>query len=158
FETRVSLAGLHVGTEAADAGEDGLACFRMTPDFARQREQAERAVDIDIVGRNPARDSRALGLLALDRLAELDVGAEAAAAQRPFKSRGRILAQALVAVFRVAFARHRERAGEAALGIVRAADEGAEPPELEREAAAFAARAFARVDAVGARREDMRRQ
>src|SRR5262249_36499815 len=144
--------------EAADAGEDRLAGFRMAPEFARQREQAERAVEVDVVKGNAARNASALRLLAVDGFAELHGGPKPAAAQRHFKSGGGIFAQALVAVFRIALAGHRERAREAALGIIRAADEGAKLAELEREPAAFAARAFARIDAVGARRENVRRQ
>src|ERR671910_204172 len=49
-------------------------------------------------------------------------------------------------------------AGVAALRIVRAADEGAELPEPQRELAVAAARAGAGLRAVGARREDVRRQ
>src|SRR6202011_1128397 len=43
LEACVAFAVLHIGAEAADAGEDGLAVFRVAPDLARAREQAERA-------------------------------------------------------------------------------------------------------------------
>src|SRR3989442_667977 len=42
--------------------------------------------------------------------------------------------------------------------VIAAADEAAELAELEREPAGFAARAFARIGAVRARRKEMRRQ
>ncbi len=51
-----------------------------------------------------------------------------------------------------------ELAGEAAFGIVGAADERAEPPKLEVEPSLGAGRAFARIAAIGIRREDVRRQ
>ena len=51
-----------------------------------------------------------------------------------------------------------ELAGVAAFRIVGAADEAAELAELEREPAAFAVRALARIGAVRARREQVRRQ
>ena len=50
---------LHVGAEAADAGEDRLAVLRVLADFARQREQPERA----------ARASMSSGDMPLGRLA-----------------------------------------------------------------------------------------
>ena len=51
---------------------------------------------------------------------------------------------------------HGELAGVAALGIVRAADEGAELAELQRQPAVAAGRALARIAALGAGREDVR--
>src|SRR5262249_7986359 len=51
---------------------------------------------------------------------------------------------------------HRELAGEAALGVVRAADEGAELAELQRQPAVAARRALARVAALGTGGEDVR--
>ena len=52
----------------------------------------------------------------------------------------------------------RELAGVAAFRIVRAADEAAELAELERQLAGLAVRALARIGAVRARREQVRRQ
>src|SRR5262249_44719234 len=72
-EVGVGLAVLHVGTEAADAGQDRLAVVGMLADLARQREEAERAGEIDVVGRHALGQAGALGLLALDRLAELQI-------------------------------------------------------------------------------------
>ena len=51
-----------------------------------------------------------------------------------------------------------ELAGELAFRIVRAADEAAEPAELEPDPAVLAVRALARIGAVGLRRKQMRRQ
>src|ERR1700722_20286331 len=50
LEIGVGLAVLHIGTEAPDAGQDRLAVVGMLADLARQREEAERAGQIDIVG------------------------------------------------------------------------------------------------------------
>src|SRR5262249_52400566 len=90
-------------------------------------------------------------------VAELDIGAEAAGAQRHIEAGLRILAELLVRL-NAAFAAGRERTGVAALRIIRAADEGAELAELERQAAVAAHGALARIAAVGARWEDVRRQ
>src|SRR3546814_6652519 len=51
----------------------------MHPDLARQAEQPQRIIEIEILGRDVLGDRRALRLLAL---AELDIGAEAPAALR----------------------------------------------------------------------------
>src|SRR5579884_2412719 len=97
------------------------------------------------------------GTLVPGLFAELDIGAEAAHAQRDFQPGFRILAQHLDPV-RAAVGggtgRHLSR--EITIGIVRAADECAEPAELEREPARAALRALARVAAVGARGKDVR--
>ena len=65
FEIGVGLAVLDVGAEAADAGQDRFAVLGMLADLARQRQQAERAVEIDVVGLTALRQAGALGLLAL---------------------------------------------------------------------------------------------
>ena len=81
FEIGVGLAVLHIRSEAADAGDDRLAVFRMAADFARQREKLECMLEIDVVGDRSLRQAGALGLFAvLDSLAELHIGTEAAAA------------------------------------------------------------------------------
>src|SRR5262249_35241516 len=153
-EVGVGLAMLHIGTEAADAGQDRLAVVGMLADLAREREQAERAGEVHIVGRSPFRQARTLGLLAVDRFAELQVGPEAARAQRHLEAARRILAELLHAAIAVAVPR-RQLAGKAAFGIVGAADKAAELAELERELAGLAVRAFARIGAVGARRKQV---
>src|SRR5262249_48852055 len=91
----VRLAMLDVGAEAADTGQDRLAILGMLADCAWQRKEAERALQIDVVGRETLGDAGALGLLAVHGLAQLDVGAEAAGAQRDFEAARRILAELL---------------------------------------------------------------
>ena len=58
----VGLAVLHVRPEAADAGDDVLAVVGMLADGAGQREQLDRAVEVDVVGRDALGQARALGL------------------------------------------------------------------------------------------------
>src|SRR5205807_3571251 len=70
----------------------------------------------------------------------------------------RIFPQFLHASVAVRTVARRELAGIAALGVIGAADEAAELAELERKPPAFAARAFARIAAVRARRKEVRRQ
>ena len=65
LEIGVGLAVLDVGAEAADAGQDRLAVLRMLADLARQRQQAERALEVDVVGGEPLGHAGALGLLAV---------------------------------------------------------------------------------------------
>ena len=86
-EVGVGLAMLHVGAEAADAGDDRLAVFGMLADLARQRQQC-RARDSRSTssGGSALRQAGALGLLAVYGLAELDIGPEAAGAQRDFEA------------------------------------------------------------------------
>src|SRR6266403_1586293 len=92
----VGLAVQHIGTEAADAGLDGLAVLRMQPDLARQRQQLARQLEIDRGGLGALGQSGALGFLAvLDRLAELDIGPEAARPQRDLEAALRVLAEFL---------------------------------------------------------------
>src|SRR5712691_4876113 len=116
---------LHVGTETADAGDDRLAILGMLADFARKRQQAERTLQIDVVGRNTFRQARTLGffLLVLAGLAELQVGAETAAANRDFEAALRIFAKFAHAVAGGAVGSDREGPGVAAFGVVGAADE-----------------------------------
>src|SRR5260370_23317239 len=156
LEVGVGLAVLHVGTEAADAGLDRLAALRVQPDLARQRQKLERHLEIDARRLGALGQSGTLRLLAVLAFAELDIRSEPAGAQRHFEAALRILAENLRAVLDRAVGRHRERTRIAAVRIVRAADEGAELAELERELAGAAHRASARIAAVGARREDVR--
>ena len=87
LEIGVGLAVLDIGAEAADAGQDRLAVFR---DACRPRAAATAAPSArsrsTSSGAEPFGNAGALGLLALDRLAELDVGAEAAVAQRDLEA------------------------------------------------------------------------
>src|SRR5262249_53153666 len=122
-EVGVGLAMLHIGAEAADAGQDRLAVVGMLADLARQRAEAEGAGEIDIVGREALGQTGTLGLLALDRLAELQIGAEATGAQRHLEAGRRILAELLHAAVGRAVAAGRELAGVPArrLGAIVAA-------------------------------------
>src|SRR5690606_21488292 len=92
---------------------------------------------------------RALGLFVALRLAELQVDAERAFAERDRQAGFRIAAEHLWIgqVDSVVFlaARHRQGPRIAALGIVRAADEAAVAPETQAEPAGPAGGAGARV-------------
>ena len=95
-EVGVGLAVLHVGAEAADAGQDRLAVVGMRADLARQREQLRAPFEVDVVGRQPFGRPARLGFscrLVLGGFAELHVGAEAARAQRDVEAGSGILAE-----------------------------------------------------------------
>src|SRR5262249_17778438 len=73
----IGLLVLDERPEAAQPSRDRLAGLRMLADLARQREQLERKVEVDIAGRSVLRNARApwflvLGIILL--LAELDIG------------------------------------------------------------------------------------
>ena len=117
---------------------------------------------VDVVRRHALGQAGALGLhglavRVLGRLAELQIAAEAAAAHGDFKAGVRILAE-LAHAAALAVGADGELAGELAFRIVGAADEAAEPAELEADPAVRAVRALARIAAVLARREQVRRQ
>src|SRR6476659_8417488 len=138
----VDLPVLHVRAEAAHAGDDRFAVVGMLTDLARQREEAERAVEVDVVCGEAFRQRRSLRLLAVDGFAQLDIGPEAARADSDFKPARRIFAELLHAVFRGAVpVSGRELPRVAAFGIVGAANEAAEFAELEREPTGLAVRA-----------------
>ncbi len=114
----------------------------MQPDLAGKRQKFERVSEVDAVGLGAFRDRGAFRLLFAIRLAELDVRTEAAGAKghvEPglgigaqdlgFGKRGRLVAGV------------GELAGEAAVGIVGAADERAELADLEAETPDVAGRA-----------------
>ena len=142
---------LHVGAEAADAGQDDFAILGMRPQFARQREQRQRLLQGHVGRRHVAQQRLALGLLLALRFAELDVEAVGALAQRDLLAGDRIDSQDLGAVKTLAACRvgvgidDAELPREAAFRRVGAADEGAELAELEPQAAVRAGRAIARV-------------
>ena len=144
----------------------GAPDLRVRRDRLRQGEEPQRPFEVDRRRIDARRQRGALRLVALlDRLAELKELAEAAIAQGHGKAGLRILAEkpdprrALVAeALRLSPARRHQLTGVAAFGVVRAADEGAELAELERQLAVAAVRAGARVGAVGFRREDVRRE
>src|SRR6187200_2394111 len=66
---------------AAKPGQDRLTGLGMTADLARQRQQLERELEIDIVGLHALGQGGAGRLLAVLALSELDIGAEAAVLQ-----------------------------------------------------------------------------
>ena len=103
-----------------------------------------------------------LGFSSSRALAELHVGAEAAGAQRHRQAGLGIVAEQLAVGrggFRRAVAGWRELARVAAVGIARAADEGAVlAADLEAQPALAAVGALARVAALGLGREDVRAQ
>ena len=156
-------AMLDVGPEAADAGQDLLAVLGMRSELARQRQQRQRLLQGDLVGRHALQQRLPLGLLLALGLAELDVEAVGAVAQGHRLAGHRIDAQELRAVEIGARGGigvgidDAELAGEAALRIVRAADEGAELAELQAEPAVGAGRAVARaLAAIVVGREEVR--
>src|SRR5262249_44025060 len=147
---------------------DRFAVLWRQPDLARQRQQAERFFQIDVVRRQTFRNAGAFGLLdfglllaffhlgRLHLFAELEIGAEAAAAQGHFEPCLRVFAQHLLALY--AIGAGRDLPCEIAVRIVRAADEGAEAPGLERQFAGPALRALPARLAVRALGEDVRFQ
>ncbi len=152
---------LDVGPVAADARLDHLAIVGVRAYLARQREQHQRLVQRDLRGL-PAlrqRGARRLGLL-LGRFAALHVGAEAPLAQADRIVA--VVAQQLAIganLVPVLHPRRAEGTGVAALGVVRAADEGAAGARgAHRQPPGAAVGAGARVAAVLAGRVEMRRQ
>ena len=124
----------------------------MSPDLPRQREQSERRFQIDQVGRQILGQGDPLGLL-LGRFldAALDIEAIGAALQRDRQATRRVVPER--AGLRSLVAAIGERAGEAAVGIVGAADEGAVTPELEAEPAVLARGAAAILLAIVGREQ-----
>src|SRR5208282_570008 len=155
-EVGVGLAVLDIGAVPADAGQDRLAARRMPRHLARQREEREGILERHVLGLQATRQRGSFRLLAL---ALLHVVAEAAAAQRDLFARFRVFAEHAHA-WTIALAAfgpaRRQDAGVFALGIVRAADEGAELAELQRQLPLPAHRAEAGVDAVAAVGKDVR--
>src|SRR3546814_12051089 len=72
----VGRAVLHVGAVAADAGTDRLAVLWVRADLARQGEQGQSFVEIDLRRRQALRQRGAFWLLLALGLAELQVDAE----------------------------------------------------------------------------------
>src|SRR3546814_3043308 len=107
--------------------------------LARQAEQPQRIIEIEILGRDVLGDRRALRLLAL---AELDIGAEAPAALRHLEPavgvRAKRLGPTVGAILRPA--RLRELARIFAVGIITASDERPEAPTAQREPSGSAIR------------------
>src|ERR1700693_2671200 len=112
----------------------------MPADLARQRQQFQREIELDVGRRNVLRNPGAPGLFAFRiilLIAELDVGSEPSSLHRDVAVGFGILAEDAVGA---GFAVGGERAGKAALRIVRAADEGAELAGLQVELAGAAGR------------------
>ena len=82
FETGAGLTVLYVRSEAANAGTDGFAILRVAADVPRQREQRERAIEVDFLDDGAFRQTGTLGLFTFARLAKLDVRTETTTAQR----------------------------------------------------------------------------
>src|SRR5690606_408923 len=121
-----------VGAIAADARGDRLAGFWVLAHFARQAQQLQRPLEVEIG--QVLGDRGALRVLAL---AELDIRPEAARAARdgePALGIGAHRAIVLLAVL----GGLAELPAEVAFGIVRAGDEGAEAAPAQRQAPAFA--------------------
>src|SRR5690606_10528496 len=108
-----------IGPVAADAGRDRLAGFGMLADFARQAQQLERPVEIEIG--QVLRDRGALGILAV---AQLHVRSEAAGTARDRQAALRIGSDDAI-VFLAILRRLPELPSEIAFRIVRTSDEGA---------------------------------
>ena len=75
LESDVLLVELDEGAVAVDPGHDRLPGLRVAADLARQLEQLERELEVDLVGQRAGRQRAALGLRAA---AALHVGAEPA--------------------------------------------------------------------------------
>src|SRR5215468_7193813 len=90
---------LHERSEAAEASGDRLTGLGMFSNFARQRQQFQRELKLDIARGGALRDACALRLLAfliVLLLAELDVGAEAAGLDPDIATRVGVLAERTV--------------------------------------------------------------
>src|SRR5260221_2362237 len=140
---------LQVRAETTDPGGDRITGLRMPADIARQGQEAQRSVEIDIGRRHPARQRDAFRLGAVLAFAELDIDAVGTLAQAD-----RLVADGIdaewfraavhcVTGFTVAGVLDRQWPRVAAIRVVRAADEGAELAELQAEASGAAARAKA---------------
>src|SRR5258708_7522082 len=160
-QRRVDAGMAHIGAIAAVLGHD-RATLRVVADRASgvgaeaplartlgdllgdQRDGAVEADTEDLV------DILDIGV----GLAVQHIGTEAARAQRDLEPALRVLAEFLDRLHG-ALGRGRERTRVAAFRIIRAADEGAELAELERQPAGAADRAVARIAALGTGREDV---
>src|SRR5882672_7549415 len=156
LEAGIGFLVAHERAEAAKTRRDRLAGLRMPADLARQRQQFQRQIKLDIAGRHVLRNAGALRLFALGiilGLAELDVGTEASGLHHDVEIGYRILAEDAVGA---GFAVGGERTGVAAFGIIGAADKGAEFSGLEVKLAGTAGRTLPGIAAILARRIDVR--
>ena len=140
---------LHIGAIAPEVGDNRLAILRVFAHFARQRQQFQALLEIYVRDRPSARDGGPSRLLALlDRVGpQLHVRAKAAALQQDGDAI-RVVAERLAVRRNVALVVlvAAEGTGEAALGIVRAADKRAELAELQRQLARAARGADPAID------------
>ena len=145
-----------VGAEAAEPGGDGFAGFGMRPDLPRQGEQSESRLEIHRVRRQVFRQRCALRLVLVRPGCALDVEPVRPALQHHRQVGRRVPAER--AGLRGTVGIVGQRAGVAAGGVVRAADERAVPPELQAEPPVPAGWTGARIPALFAGREEMRAQ
>src|SRR3546814_20656279 len=68
YHLRVFAVVEHIGTIAPQPRHDDLAAFGMRPDLARQAEQPQRIVEVEILRRYVLGDRRPLRLLAVAKL------------------------------------------------------------------------------------------
>ena len=148
---------LHEGPIAAEPRQDHLAVLGMGADLARQAQQAQALFQVHGRGRPGLGQAGALGLVAF---AQLHIGAKPAALQiddQPSLGIGPQLAIAIGGVGLVALGLG-DGPGEAAFGIVGAADEGAELAGLQRQPTGAAGRTGSGIGAVALVGEDVRTQ
>ena len=164
-DVHIGRAALHIRPETANPGGDRLARFRIAADLARQRQQRQRALQLDIAGRDALGQGDTLGLLFLaHRLAKLDIIAVGAFAHGDRQAGAGIAPQfpraaiGQAALGAVAIGRDCQRSRIAAFGIVRAADEAAIAAQLQAQPAGAAGRAGAGIFAVFRLGEEMRPQ
>src|SRR5579875_890523 len=147
------IAVLDIGAETADAGDDRPARIGVPAELARQREQAQRAIEVDLGGAHAARKGNPFRLVLACGDAELDIMAVGALFQHDREAACRVGTErpfggGLLAV-------ERERTGIPAVRIIRAADERPELAELEAEPPGAADRTKARIPAAAVRGKEM---
>ena len=156
FQRDEGLAVLEIRAETADAGDDHLAGFGMGSDIAGQGQQADSDCQIEVGRGHGFRQGDALGLALVALFAKLYIVAIGPLAHGDHEAAIRIDAELQGLVSDTAgLAAAIEGAGIAAVGVVGAADEGAELAELEIKPAAVAGRALAAVLARAVVGEDM---
>src|SRR5216684_601193 len=158
LEAGIGLLMAHERAETAKTRGDRLAGLRMPADLARQRQQFQGQIEVDVGGRDVLRNAGALRLFAFRiilGLAELDIGTEPSGLHHDVEIRHRVLAEDAIGA---GFAIGREWTGVTAFRVIGAADEGAEFSGLEVELAGTAARALPGIAAILARRIDVRPQ
>ena len=141
-----------------DPGRHRLSGLGIGADLARQGQELQAEIEIDLGGCRGRRQRAALGLAAR---AALHVGAEAADLEPDLLAGPRVGPQHPVAralLVGRGIGSHREGSRVAAVGVARAANEGAEAAELEPQPALLAARAEPRVGLAALAAEQQRSQ